>query len=60
MVHDFARSFFLAPQERGGYFVLNDMFQYLEKANQQANQPYTSHVPNTEDEAPVTVEQGDQ
>lgn len=54
MVRDFAQTFFLAPQERGGYFVLNDMFRYLEKANQ----PYEDQVLNTEYEVPVAVEQG--
>lgn len=61
VVRDFAQSFFLATQERGGYFVLNDMFRYLENANHPfANQPYADQVPNTEIEVPVTVEQGDQ
>ncbi|GJR86271.1 nuclear transport factor 2, partial [Tanacetum coccineum] len=27
----FAQSFFLAPQYKGGYFVLNDMFRYIVK-----------------------------
>uniref|UniRef100_A0A166FJM6 NTF2 domain-containing protein n=1 Tax=Daucus carota subsp. sativus TaxID=79200 RepID=A0A166FJM6_DAUCS len=53
VVRDFAQTFFLAPQERGGYFVLNDMFRYLEKANQ----PYEDQVLNTEYEVPVAVEQ---
>lgn len=52
VVRDFTQSFFLAPQEQGGYYVLNDMFRYLEKANQTcANQ-----VLNTEVDVPVTVE----
>lgn len=53
VMRDFTQSFFLAPQERGGYYVLNDMFRYLEMANQ----PYPNQVPNTEVEVPVTVEQ---
>lgn len=56
VVRDFTQSFFLAPQERGGYYVLNDMFRYLDRANQ----PYANQVPSTEVEVPVTVEQGDQ
>lgn len=28
MRHRFSQSFFLAPQESGGYFVLNDMLRY--------------------------------
>lgn len=31
-VRNFAQSFFLAPQDKG-YFVLNDMFRYLENAS---------------------------
>ncbi|KAL0459930.1 UNVERIFIED_CONTAM: Nuclear transport factor 2 [Sesamum latifolium] len=31
-VRNFAQSFFLAPQDRG-YFVLNDMFRYLDNVN---------------------------
>lgn len=27
---NFTQTFFLAPQERGGYFVLNDVFRYVE------------------------------
>ncbi|KAL8102022.1 hypothetical protein AgCh_033795 [Apium graveolens] len=48
VVRDFTQSFFLAPQELGGYYVLNDIFRYLKKANQ---------VPNTKAEVSVTVEQ---
>ncbi|KAM7496242.1 hypothetical protein LguiA_020656 [Lonicera macranthoides] len=33
VTRNFAQSFFLAPQERGGYFVLNDIFRYVENAN---------------------------
>lgn len=31
-VRNFAQAFFLAPQDRG-YFVLNDMFRYLDNVN---------------------------
>lgn len=31
LMRDFAQTFFLAPQDRGGYFVLNDIFRYVEK-----------------------------
>ena len=30
VMKNFAQSFFLAPQDKGGYFVLNDMFCYFE------------------------------
>ncbi|URD73359.1 Nuclear transport factor 2 (NTF2) domain [Musa troglodytarum] len=30
----FAQSFFLAPQENGGYFVLNDVFRFLSETQQ--------------------------
>lgn len=30
---NFAQTFYLAPQETGGYFVLNDMFRYVDKPN---------------------------
>ncbi|GKB15043.1 Ras GTPase-activating protein-binding protein 1-like protein isoform X1, partial [Tanacetum coccineum] len=30
VMKNFAQSFFLAPQGPGGYFVLNDMFRYVE------------------------------
>ncbi|KAK1356973.1 NTF2 domain-containing protein [Heracleum sosnowskyi] len=53
VVRDFTQSFFLATQERGGYYVLSDMFRYLEKANQ----TYANQVPYTEVEVSVTVEQ---
>lgn len=30
---NFAQTFFLAPQDGGGYYVLNDMFRYVGKPN---------------------------
>lgn len=27
----FTQSFFLAPQDKGGYYVLNDIFRYVEE-----------------------------
>ncbi|KAK4838846.1 hypothetical protein QYF36_016921 [Acer negundo] len=47
----FTQSFFLAPQERG-YFVLNDVFRYVDDANH-GNQ---TSINNVED--PITPEQG--
>ncbi|CDP03910.1 unnamed protein product [Coffea canephora] len=52
MIRNFSQSFFLAPQDRG-YFVLNDIFRYVENGNQQdANQGVANEVV-----APVTPEQ---
>lgn len=54
VTRNFAQSFFLAPQERGGYFVLNDIFRYVENA--------TSHDENKDPASDVeairTPEQG--
>ncbi|KAK3017455.1 hypothetical protein RJ639_006405 [Escallonia herrerae] len=50
---NFTQTFFLAPQEKG-YFVLNDMFRYVESPNHHdANQ-----VPVSDVEAPLNCEQG--
>ncbi|KAK2995169.1 hypothetical protein RJ640_025399 [Escallonia rubra] len=50
---NFTQTFFLAPQEKG-YFVLNDMFRYVENPNHHdANQ-----VPVNDVEAPLNCEQG--
>ncbi|GKB57720.1 nuclear transport factor 2 [Tanacetum coccineum] len=35
IVRDFSQSFFLAPQE-GGYFVLNDMFRYIDNVSDES------------------------
>lgn len=51
---DFTQSFFLAPQDKG-YFVLNDLFRYIEDVKYQDGNPgLVSEV-----EAPLTPEQGD-
>lgn len=52
LIRNFSQTFFLAPQDRG-YFVLNDMFRYVEIVNQQD----TVQVPETDVLAPVTTEQ---
>ncbi|MCD7466951.1 hypothetical protein HAX54_004057, partial [Datura stramonium] len=52
LIRNFSQTFFLAPQDRG-YFVLNDMFRYVEIVNQQD----TAHVPEIDVLAPVTPEQ---
>ncbi|KAK6780311.1 hypothetical protein RDI58_022495 [Solanum bulbocastanum] len=49
LIRNFSQTFFLAPQDRG-YFVLNDMFRYVEIAN-------AVQVPETDVLAPVTPEQ---
>lgn len=53
---NFTQTFFLAPQKRGGYFVLNDMFQYVDKV---VNIPEgKNQVLFEEVEIPITTEQG--
>lgn len=53
VLRNFTQCFFLAPQDKG-YFVLNDIFRYMETAtiNQGGNQGAAEDV-----EAPVTPEQ---
>ncbi|XP_055831568.1 nuclear transport factor 2-like isoform X2 [Solanum dulcamara] len=51
LMQNFSQTFFLAPQDRG-YFVLNDMFRYVESVNQ--HEP--TQVPETDVVAPVTPE----
>ncbi|KAI7984368.1 Nuclear transport factor 2 [Camellia lanceoleosa] len=51
-IRNFTQTFFLAPQEKG-YFVLNDMFRYMEDVkHHNGNQSFTNDV-----EAPLTPEQ---
>lgn len=54
VLRKFTQSFFLAPQDKG-YFVLNDMFRYIEEAN------HTEGIsaPVEDVEAPTNPEQGD-
>ena len=35
----FTQTFFLAPQDKGGYFVLNDVFRYVEEKELQHSVP---------------------
>lgn len=50
---NFAQSFFLAPQDKG-YFVLNDIFRYMEDVSHpDGNQRFGDDV-----QAPVTPDQG--
>ncbi|KAK6785946.1 hypothetical protein RDI58_014471 [Solanum bulbocastanum] len=51
LIRNFSQTFFLAPQDRG-YFVLNDMFRYVESVDQ--HDP--TEVPETDVVAPVTPE----
>ncbi|KAM0026713.1 putative Ras GTPase-activating protein-binding protein [Helianthus debilis subsp. tardiflorus] len=50
--HNFTQSFFLAPQDKG-YFVLNDMFRYVENANHHGE----DHASDEDVLASVTPEQ---
>ncbi|XP_060174927.1 nuclear transport factor 2-like isoform X1 [Lycium barbarum] len=52
LIRNFSQTFFLAPQDRG-YFVLNDMFRYVESVNQHD----TAQVPAIDVVAPVGPEQ---
>ncbi|CAN4113748.1 unnamed protein product [Withania somnifera] len=54
LIRSFSQTFFLAPQDRG-YFVLNDMFRYVESVNQcDAPQvPATDVVVPEQDPPPV-------
>ncbi|CAN4101329.1 unnamed protein product [Withania somnifera] len=52
LIQNFCQTFFLAPQDRG-YFVLNDMFRYVETVSQHDTVP----VPVADVVAPVTPEQ---
>jgi len=53
LIRNFSQTFFLAPQDRG-YFVLNDMFRYVESVDQHD----LTEVPETDVVAPVTPELG--
>ncbi|KAJ6807950.1 ras GTPase-activating protein-binding protein 1-like [Iris pallida] len=57
---DFTQSFFLAPQDKG-YFVLNDIFRYTEKADHQLENldlPNGTSVPiSPEEDSPFSLEQ---
>lgn len=45
----FAQSFFLAPQESGGYFVLNDVFRFLNETNCKEMNQNTSYGGKVDD-----------
>ncbi|KAJ9543454.1 hypothetical protein OSB04_023161 [Centaurea solstitialis] len=53
VLRNFTQSFFLAPQDKG-FYVLNDMFRYMENANH--NEGNTAPVEDVE--APANPEQG--
>jgi hypothetical protein len=53
---NFTQSFFLAPQEKG-YFVLNDIFRYLDEAPPPVLKPAPS-LPNGVPELPLAPEPG--
>ncbi|KAM7521843.1 hypothetical protein LguiA_011745 [Lonicera macranthoides] len=56
-IRNFTQSFFLAPQEKG-YYVLNDMFRYIENANlDAANEVLVNEVVHVD--APVTPEEAE-
>lgn len=52
VLRNFTQSFFLAPQDKG-FFVLNDMFRYMENANHHEG----DNAPTEDEVTPVTPEQ---
>ncbi|XP_026660878.2 nuclear transport factor 2 isoform X2 [Phoenix dactylifera] len=53
----FAQSFFLAPQENGGYFVLNDVFRFVnENKPAEINQALANGTSNDDPKTPLTAE----
>ncbi|KAJ8485184.1 hypothetical protein OPV22_017669 [Ensete ventricosum] len=53
----FAQSFFLAPQENGGYFVLNDVFRFLSETQpREMNHFLYDGTNNDAPKAPLTSE----
>lgn len=57
--HKFAQSFFLAPQENGGYFVLNDVFRFVnENKPAEINQALANGTSNDAPKTPLTAEPG--
>ncbi|KAL5197710.1 hypothetical protein ABZP36_001222, partial [Zizania latifolia] len=55
--HRFTQSFFLAPQEGGGYFVLNDMLRYVpEMPSTEINDTLANHVSDNTQSVTFTAE----
>ncbi|KAL5196522.1 hypothetical protein ABZP36_000034 [Zizania latifolia] len=53
----FCQSFFLAPQESGGYFVLNDILRYVpEKPSTEINDALANHVDDNTQSVTFTAE----
>ncbi|MQL95759.1 hypothetical protein Taro_028432 [Colocasia esculenta] len=52
---NFTQSFFLAPQDKG-YFVLNDVFRYVDEADQQQQQQPENQVSTDVPEVPLSHE----
>ncbi|XP_073139495.1 nuclear transport factor 2 [Henckelia pumila] len=57
-VRNFAQTFFLAPQERG-YFVLNDMFRFVDNANVNPAVVNDVVVPISAEPVPSSVQEND-
>lgn len=56
-VYNFTQTFFLAPQDRGGYFVLNDMFRFLDNVNTNPVLVNDVVAPFTPEQSPVLLVQ---
>lgn len=55
-IRKFTQSFFLAPQDQGGFFVLNDMFRYMETVNQHDRIHLPVALPSTPDPTSLVEE----
>ncbi|KAM0827155.1 hypothetical protein ACQ4PT_068381 [Festuca glaucescens] len=53
----FTQTFFLAPQETGGYFVLNDMLRFLSESNQEDGGNHKDESVALSDTTPAAVEE---
>ncbi|VFQ86315.1 unnamed protein product [Cuscuta campestris] len=51
-IRNFAQSFFLAPQDQNGFFVLNDMFRYVETVSQHDRNHNPVVLPSSPDPTP--------
>nr|XP_051215010.1 nuclear transport factor 2-like isoform X5 [Lolium perenne] len=55
--HRFTQSFFLAPQETGGYYVLNDVLRYVrEMPSPETNEAFVDHSNGNTQIAPFPAE----
>ncbi|KAK1648498.1 hypothetical protein QYE76_066303 [Lolium multiflorum] len=53
----FTQTFLLAPQESGGYFVLNDILRFLSESNQEDGENHKDEPAALSDTTPAAVEE---